>query len=177
MIRPEFRTILMDQRGAAVILWSCFMISVVIYIVIARNVLADPKYAAGLLWFAENARIVLWFLAVVDLGYYVWWKHRYLTEESILGRAKRAKLFRALEGHQGRIEERAASVVSTYVTRKIVLFAILEALAVYGLVLAIVGRYLADQYLLSALSLVLLTLEFPSEKPLEQLVRKIEQTA
>jgi hypothetical protein len=82
-----------------------------------------------------------------------------------------------LEGHQGRIEERAASVVSTYVTRKIVLFAILEALAVYGLVLAIVGRYLADQYLLSALSLVLLTLEFPSEMSLEQLVRKIEQTA
>jgi hypothetical protein len=176
MIRPEFRTILMDQRGAAVILWSCFMMSVVIYIVIARNVLGDPKYSAGL-WFAENARIVLWFLAAVDLGYYVWWKRRYLTEESILGDAKRAKLFRALEGHQGRIEKRAASVVSTYVTRKIVLFAILEALAVYGLVLAIVGRYLADQHLLSALSLVLLALEFPSGKPLEQLVRKIEQTA
>ena len=176
MIRPEFRTILMDQRGAAVILWSCFMISVVIYIVIARNVLADPKYAAGL-WFAENARIVLWFLAVIDLGYYVWWKRCYLTRQSILGRTKRTKIFRALEGHKGQVEERAATVVSTYVTRKIVLFAILEALAVYGLILAIVGRYLADQYLLSALSLVLLTLEFPSEKPLEQLVRKIEQTA
>ena len=44
MIRPEFRTILMDQRGAAVILWSCFMISVVIYIVIARNVLGWVDY-------------------------------------------------------------------------------------------------------------------------------------
>ena len=175
MIRPEFRTILMDQRGAAVILWSFFMISVVIYIVIARNVLADPKYAAGL-WFAENARIVLWFLAVVDLGYYLWWKQRYLTRQSILG-AKRTKIFRALEAHKGQIEERAATVVSTYVTRKIVLFAILEALAVYGLVLAIVGRFLSDQYLLSALSLVLLTLEFPAEKSLEALVREIEQAA
>jgi len=68
-------------------------------------------------------------------------------------------------------------VVSTYVTRKIVLFAILEALAVYGLVLAIVGRFLSDQYLLSALSLVLLTLEFPAEKSLEALVREIEQAA
>jgi hypothetical protein len=82
-----------------------------------------------------------------------------------------------LEGHKGQIEERAAAVVSTYVTRKIVLFAILEALAVYGLVLAIVGRFLADQYLLSALSLVLLTLEFPAEKSLEALVREIEQAA
>ena len=173
MIRPEFRTILMDQRGAAVILWSCFMISVVIYIVIARNVLADPKYAAGL-WFAENARIVLWFLAVVDLGYYVWWKQRYLAQDSILGGAKRAKLFRALEGHKGQIEERAATVVSTYVTRKIVLFAILEALAVYGLVLAIVGRYFLDQYLLSALSLILLSIEFPTEKSLAGLLRVVE---
>lgn len=166
----------MDQRGAAVILWSCFMISVVIYIVIARNVLDDPKYAAGL-WFAENARIVLWFLAVIDLGYYVWWKQRYLTRQSILGEAKRTKIFRALEGHKGQIEERAATVVSTYVTRKIVLFAILEALAVYGLVLAIVGRFLTDQYLLSALSLILLALEFPTEKSLEALVRETEQAA
>ena len=152
------------------------MISVVIYIVIARNVLANPKYAAGL-WFADDARIVLWFLAVVDLGYYVWWRKQYLTRASILSGGKRTKIFRALEGHKGQIEERAATVVSTYVTRKIVLFAILEALAVYGLVLAIVGRFFADQYVLSALSLVLLTLEFPAEKPLEALVREIEQAA
>ena len=47
MIRPEFKKLLMDQRGAAVILWSFFMISIVIYIVIAQNVLANPKYARG----------------------------------------------------------------------------------------------------------------------------------
>jgi hypothetical protein len=164
----------MDQRGAAVILWSCFIISVVIYIVIARNVLSDPKYAAGL-WFAENARIVLWVLVVIDLAYFVWWKQRYLTRESILSGAKQAKIFRALTDHKGLLEQRAASVVSTYLTRKIVLFAILEALAVYGLVLALVGRYYSDLYLLSALSVVLLALEFPSEKSLERLIRDIEQ--
>ena len=31
MIRPEFRKILLDQRGAAVILWSAFVISIPIY--------------------------------------------------------------------------------------------------------------------------------------------------
>ncbi len=61
MIRPEFRKLLMDQRGAAVILWSFFMMSIVIYIVIAHNVLDNPKYARGLS-FAETARIVLWIL-------------------------------------------------------------------------------------------------------------------
>ena len=60
MIRPEFRKILMDQRGAAVILWSFFMISIVIYIVIAQNVLANPKYAQGLVFRgnSENSAVV-----------------------------------------------------------------------------------------------------------------------
>ncbi|HTN72299.1 MAG TPA: hypothetical protein VMO00_14560, partial [Methylomirabilota bacterium] len=148
MIRPEFRQLLMDQRGAAVILWSCFMISIVIYIVIAKNVLGNPKYASGLS-FAGTARTVLWILVLLDLGYFVWWKKRYLTPEAILDDAKQSKLLRALEEYKGAIEQRAASVVSTYVTRKVVLFAIVEAVAVYGLVLALVGHYFSDQYLLS----------------------------
>lgn len=176
MIRPEFKTLLLDQRGAAVILWSCFMISLVIYIVISRNILADPKYAAGL-WFAESARIVLWILVVLDLGYFFWWKRRYLTRQALLDQAKQSKMLRALETHKGPLEQRAASAVSTYVTRRVVLFAIVEALAVYGLVLAIVGRYFADQYLLSALSLILLSIEFPTEKSLHRLIGEIEQSA
>jgi hypothetical protein len=173
MIRPEFRKLLMDQRGAAVILWSFFMISIVIYIVIAQNVLANPKYARGLA-FAETARIILWLLVLVDLGYYLFWKRRYLTPEAILHNSQKTKLFRALQDYRGGLEERAAAVVSTFVTRKVVIFAIIEAIAVYGLVLAIVGRYLSDQYLLSALSLILLTLEFPAQRFLERLLQQVE---
>jgi hypothetical protein len=79
-----------------------------------------------------------------------------------------------LQEYKGSVEERAAAVVSTFVTRKVVIFAIIEAIAVYGLVLAIVGRYLLDQYLLSALSLALLALEYPTERFLEKLVREVE---
>jgi hypothetical protein len=173
MIRPEFRKLLMDQRGAAVILWSFFMISIVIYIVIAHNVLANPKYAGGLA-FAETARIVLWFLVLVDLGYYFFWKKRYLAPQAIVHNSQKTKLFRALQEYKGAMEERAAVVVSTFVTRKVVIFAIIEAIAVYGLVLAIVGRYLFDQYLLSALSLLLLTFEFPAQRFLESLMQQVE---
>jgi hypothetical protein len=176
MIRPDFRKVLLDQRGAAVILWSLFMISVAVYLVIARNVLGNPKYATGLA-FAETARVMLWGLAVVDLGYLVWWKKRHLTRAALLDRSNQAKVLTALEEHQGPVEERAAAVVSTYVTRKIVSFAIIDALAVYGLVLAIVGHYLADQYLLSALTLILLTLEFPTQKPITELLQKLEQSS
>jgi hypothetical protein len=174
MIRPEFRKILLDQRGAAVILWSAFVISIPIYIVIARNVLANPNIGTNLS-FAETARIVLWLLTVIDLGYYAFWRKRYLSSDSILRNARSTKLFRALEEFSGPVEEQAAYVVSTYVTRKVVIFAIIEAIAVYGLVLAIVGRFMSDQYFLSAVSLILLTIEFPSGSSLEGLIRTIEQ--
>lgn len=176
MIRPEFRKLLTDQRGAAVILWSCFMIAIVIYIVIARNVLATPRFAGGFSQ-ARSVRIVLWILALVDFGYYVYWKKRYMTSEAVLAEAKSTKLLRALEGHKGPIEERAAAVVSTYVTRKTVVFAIIEAISVYGLVLGLAGPYPPDLYLLSAVSWLLLTLEFPSERSLERLLHRVEGSA
>jgi hypothetical protein len=173
MIRSDFKKLLMDQRGAAVILWSFFMISIPIYIFISQNVLANPKYAQGLS-FAKTARLVLWFLVLIDLGYYIFWKRRYLAPPALLDKSQKTKLFRALQEYKGAVEQRAAAVVSTYVTRKVVLFAIIEAIAVYGLVLAIVGRYLFDQCLFSALSLVLLALEYPTERFLERLLRKVE---
>jgi hypothetical protein len=173
MMRPEFRKLLTDQRGAAVILWSFFTIFIAIYIVIAHQVLANPKYAQGVS-FAETARIVLWLLVIVDLGYYLYWKKNYFTPQAILHNSQKTKLLRALQDYKGAVEERAATVVSTYVTRKIVLFAIIEAIAVYGLILALVGRYFTDLYLLSAVSLVLLALEFPTEHSVDSLLAEIE---
>jgi hypothetical protein len=176
MIRPEFRKILLDQRGAAVILWSCFVISIPIYLVISRSVLSNPNVGTNRA-IADPARMIFWFLSVVDLGYYAYWKKRNLNAEAILRESKTSKLFRALEEFSGVLEERVAYVVSTYITRKVVIFAIVEALAVYGFVLAFLGRFVSDQYLLSTLSLVLLVIEFPSETTLDALLRAAEESA
>jgi hypothetical protein len=176
MIRPEFRKILLDQRGAAVILWSCFFIAIPIYIFIARHVLADLNIG-GNRSFGPLARIVLWLLALVDLGYYAYWRKRNFSPDSILRDSRKTKLLRALEEFNGAIEQRAAYVVSTFVTRKVVIFAIIEAVAVYGFVLALVGRFVQDLYLLSALSLVLLAVEFPSQKSLDTMIHAAEQAS
>src|SRR5690242_15098780 len=173
MIRPEFRKILLDQRGAAVILWSCFFICVPIYIVIARNVLGDSRLGVNPA-FAKPARIVLWLLALIDVGYYFYWRRRNFSFDAILRSARETKLLRALEEFNGAVEERAAYVISTYVTRKVVIFAIIEAIAVYGLVLALVGRFVYDFYLLCALTLVLLAVEFPFASSLTALVDAAE---
>ena len=173
MIRPEFKTILLDQRGAAVIIWSFFVIFIAIYVFISRHLLANPDFGRGFAY-AASGRAVFWLLTLVDLGYYIYWK-RYLAPEAVLRDAKTSKRLRALEGYKGAEEERAAAVVSTYVTRKIVLFAIIEAIAVYGMILALVGRFLLDQYILSALAVVLLIVEFPSEKSFSAVLQKLDQ--
>jgi hypothetical protein len=175
MIRPEFKTILMDQRGAAVIIWSFFVMSIGLYVFISRHLLANPNFGRGFSY-AAVARAVFWLLTLIDLGYYIYWK-RHLVPEAVLRDAKTSKRLRALEGYKGADEERAAAVISTYVTRKVVLFAIIEAIAVYGLILALVGRFLLDQYLLSALALVLLIVEFPSGKSFSAVLQKLETPA
>ena len=173
MIRPEFKKILLDQRGAAVILWSFFVISIPIYNVIASYVLANPNVGTNPA-IAEPARIIFWLLTIVDLGYYFYWRDRNLSAAAIKRDARKSKLFRALEEFQGGAEENAAFIVSTLVTRKVVLYAIIEAIAVYGFVLAFLGRFISDQILLSLLSLILLIIEFPSAKSIETLLRDAE---
>jgi hypothetical protein len=137
--------------------------------------LANPDFGRGFSY-ALAGRAVFWLLASVDIGYYIYWKRR-LAPGAVLREAKKSKRLRALEGYKGPEEESAAAVVSTYVTRKVVLFAIIEAIAVYGLVLALVGRFLADQYLLSALALILLLVEFTAEKSFSAVLRELETPA
>lgn len=173
MIRPDFKKILLDQQGAAVILWAFFTMSISLYILIAHWVVGDRGFLDNSR-IAQTLRALLWALVLIDLGYLVWWKKRNLTRAAVTDKSNKTRIFRALEEHKGQIERRAASVISTYVTRKIVVFAIIEAIAVYGLVLALVGGYFWDQYLLSGLSLVLLVLEFPGKSFLEGLVNEIE---
>jgi hypothetical protein len=175
MIRPEFRKILLDQRGAAVILWSAFTMSIPIYVFIAHKVLGNPNIGTNET-IAEPARIIFWLLTLVDLGYYFYWRRRNLTGAAIKRDAMKTKLFRALEEFQGKAEETAAYMVSTLVTRKVVIFAIIEAIAVYGFALAFLGRFVDDQYLLSLLSLILLVLEFPSANSVESLLQEIERS-
>ena len=173
MIRPEFRKTLLDQRGAAVILWSFFMISIPIYLVIARSILTNPNIGTNRT-VAEPARIIFWLLTLVDLGYYFYWRRDKFSAAAVRRDARKSKLFRALEEFQGSVEENASYIVSTFVTRKVVLFAIIEAIAVYGFVLAFLGRFVLDQYLLSLLSLILLAVEFPSAKSMEDLIQTVE---
>jgi len=173
MIRPEYRKALEDQQQVLVLLWVFFLSAIFIYLWLTEVVLGRSGFSAGSS-FAEITRVVLWLLAFIELGTFVWWRRRFLSKEAILGGAKKYKLLQVLQEHTTPLEERAAQVVSSYVTSKIVAFAIIEAMAVYGFVLALIGGYIRDQVLFSLASGMLLVVEFPSKFRLEELVKEAE---
>jgi hypothetical protein len=173
MIRPEFKKALEDQQPILILLWIFFFGAIFVYLWLTEFILGKAAFSAGSA-FAETVRIVLWLLGFVDLGTYIWWRNRFLTREGILARSKKYKVLQVLQEHKNSLEERAAEIVSSYVTSKIVAFAIIEAMAVYGFVLAFIGAYVRDQYLFSFASGALLLLEFPSKAFLNDILRELE---
>ncbi len=173
MIRRDFREALEAQHTVLVALWVIFACGILIYIAVAQIFLADRQLAISYA-FAQTAKMFIWFLTFVDIATLVWWKRRFLTREAILGGAKRYKVLQALQGHKGETEERAAALVSSYVTGKTVAFALAEAVAIYGFALVLTSHYFVGQYVLSAASGLLLLLEFPSREFLTDLVDAAE---
>jgi hypothetical protein len=173
MIRREFRQALEAQHTVLVALWVIFACGILIYIAIAQAFLADRQLAISYA-FAQTAKMFIWSLTLVDIATLVWWKRRFLTREAILGGAKRYNVLQALQGHKGATEERAAALVSSYVTAKVVAFALAEAVAIYGFALVLTSHYFVGQYILSSASGLLLLLEFPSRAFLTDLVDAAE---
>ncbi len=60
-------------------------------------------------------------------------------------------------------------------TAKIVAFALIEAVAIYGFAQALASRYFMGQYILSAAAGFLLLLEFPSRRFLRELLEEVEK--
>jgi|GEM_PF-461966 hypothetical protein len=173
MIRREFRQALEAQHNVLLALWVIFACGILIYIAVAQIFLADRQLAISYA-FAQTAKMFIWFLTFVDIATLFWWKRRFLTNEAILGGAKRYKVLQALQGHKGESEERAAAFVSSYVTGKVVAFALAEAVAIYGFALVLTSHYFVGQYILSIGSGLLLLLEFPSRGFLTDLVDAAE---
>jgi len=176
MIRPEYREALESQHKVLVILWFVFLAGIVLYLWISQRFLTErPSAAEG--FFAQASATVLWALAFADVATLVWWRRRFLSRQAILGRVRQYKILQSLQQHNTEAEEQAAGVVSAYVTGKIVVFALVEAVAIYGFALAFVNRDFSSQFILSAAAAALLLFEFPAKRFLAELLRGVESGA
>ncbi|MGH7766731.1 MAG: hypothetical protein ACREQP_04700 [Candidatus Binatia bacterium] len=176
MIRPAYREALASQHKILVVLWLVFLAGIFLYLWISQRFLMERPSAVEN-FIAQAAAIFLWLLAFADLATLVWWKRRFLTREAILGGVKQYKVLQSLQEHETPLEELAAAVVSSYVTGKIVAFALAEAVAIYGFALALVSRDFSSQFILSAAAAALLLFEFPSKTFLAGLLKDVESGA
>lgn len=173
MIRPDYREALESQHKILVVLWGVFIGGIFLYLWISNVFLAERQLAIAVS-FSQAVRFVLWLLALFDVATLMWWKKRFLTREAILGGARQYKILQVLQGHKTPLEERAAQAVSSYVTSKIVAFAMAEAAAIYGFAMVLTSRYFLGQYILSVASAALLLLDFPSRAFLMELLHEVE---
>lgn len=173
MIRPEFKNELLAQQKTLRKIWFAFADAILIFLAM-RYLLpppSNPEYSA------ETVRTGLWLVAIVEVAVLAWWKKRYLSKESLFREAAKNRRLKRLPGisqPQSPLEDGAANVISWFWTAKLVAFAFAESLALYGLVLAFLGRYFADQYVLSFISGLLLVQEFPSADAFEGLLKEYE---
>jgi len=148
---PELRRTMEKQWKVLSLTWRSSVAALFLYLLLplivglSRSPVSHPPY--------RGFRMVLWLVALVEAAALFWWSRRFLTKEG------------ALRGIRGT----AVNPLTYYVGRKIGALGIAQSIAVYGLVLALVGGYFWDQYILTFLSAALLVWHYPSRGMLEEL--------
>jgi hypothetical protein len=174
MIREEFKQKLERRHTKLVLIWLAFFLFDFYYVGVAHYLAAnDPVVIAP--GFASKLRTALWLFAAANIWtLYGFWKKRIFTREAFLAPPGTAKILPALRDHASPVEQKAAAAVSSYFFAEVGTFAFAVSIALLGFVLAFLGRFMTDQYLLTLLSLAILAYEFPAKSFLRALVGEIE---
>ena len=134
--------------------WVGSMAALLIYLLLPWFV-SPPEILEGEPY--RGFRVILWLVAAIQVGVLFWWTQRFVTKEAVLNAVRRT----------------AIDPLTYYMGRKIAAVGIAQSIAVYGLVLAFVGRYFWDQYLLTVISAALLMRHYPHRDMFDELEREI----
>jgi drug/metabolite transporter (DMT)-like permease len=174
MIREEFKQKLERRHSKLVLIWLAFVVGDFNYVWVAHFLLdqIEGPLQPG---FSDTVRTAIWILAAAVIwALYGFYKKRIFTRQAFFAPPPTVKVSAALRAHASPVEEKAAVAVSAYFVSKVVTFAFAGAIAIFGFVLAFVGHYVTDEYLLTLVSLGILAYEFPSKSFLRGLVGEIE---
>ncbi|MGI0025603.1 MAG: hypothetical protein ACREA4_10735 [Nitrososphaera sp.] len=153
--------------------WAAFLVATAFYLWIPQLLIEQLRFPERQP-LAGTIRLVLWTIVLIQLGFLIWWKRKYLTRDAILRRAGEIRWMPMLvRGHRSPAEETAARVISWYLSGKIVAFAIAESFAIYGAFLAYIGRYFGDQYFLSLVCVLLLAYLYPRRSFMTELLGEL----
>ena len=104
-------------------------------------------------------RLILWLVAATQVGVLFWWTRRLASKEAVMAAVRRTA-----------IEPR-----TYFMGKKIAAIGMAHSVAVYGLVLAFIGRYFWDQYILTLIGAALLIRHYPNRHNFDELEREIDK--
>lgn len=172
-LSEEFRKFLYRQRNLLVVTWLMFFLALGLYLLIpeiASEHLPSPiDYS-----YAAQMRNILWTIAIVTAAFLVWVKSQFHTVRAIFHASRQPMEITDLKGDTP-VEKNAARLVSCYRSRMIVAFTLSEMIAIFGLILALIGNYTPDQQVLSLLSACLLVYFYPSRGFFDDLINEYER--
>ena len=148
----ENRQATKNQRWALDVTWKGSIAALAVYLVLPWFIRL-PGIVDGQPY--TRLRIILWVIALVQVGVIFWWE-RTLRKETIST---------ALQGT-------AIDPVAYYRGRKMAAMGMAQSVAAYGFVLALVGGYFWDQYILTLISAALLIRHYPPGASSDDLCQK-----
>jgi len=170
MMRPQFSEQLRNQQKVLVMVWYSFVFMILFFlsapVFVKGDSILSPNNSA-----TEFLRRAFWFLLILQATFLVWWKKRFFPIERLLEASTRGIILeKFVRGAQNPVEKRAGKMILNYFVRSILAFGVAESIALYGLVLTVLGHYVLDQYVLSVVSLVLVFYFFPSNRFFAQIL-------
>ena len=103
-------------------------------------------------------RVILWLIAAIQICVFFWWTRRSVSKEATMNAVQRT----------------AIDPLVYFTGKKIAAIGMAQSVAVYGLVLAFIGRYFWDQYILTLISAALLIRHYPNADVFDELESKSE---
>jgi hypothetical protein len=131
------------------------MAALAIYLLIPWIIAPEkPLFSSG----AFLVRPIFWSLVLVEVLFLKWWTRSYLKPRTLpLDPLSEAQI---------------EAAISDTMTKGIIAFAIAESITIFGFILALIGRFFLDQYLLTLVSGILMVQLYPSVRFFDDLIRE-----
>lgn len=136
--------------------WVGSMAGLLIYLLLPRLVGALETTGAEPY---RGFRVILWLVAAIQVAVHFWWTRRYVSREAVVNAVRKT----------------AIDPLTYFMAKKIAAIGMAQSVAVYGLVLAFIGGYFWDQYILTLTSAALLTRHYPYQSIFDELEKDREK--
>ena len=173
-MRPQFDEQLRNQQKVLVMVWYSFVFMILFFLsvhVVLKGNLGPLSGESA----TEFLRRAFWFLVILQTVFLVWWKKRFFNVERLIeASTKGIILEKFVRGAQNPAEKRLGKMILNYFMRSVLAFGIAESIALYGLILWVLGYHSVDQYTFSTVSLLLVLYFFPSNRLFAQILEQAE---